>query len=177
MKAVLPSFIRSIWIRLLTGLLLCPYAASVTPSGQAMEDLLGVDYTLYARQPQTQAHQALNCITAVIYALRQQGWVCPNLNFQQGRAYWWHQAQPLQLGQTPFPSAGAMLLSRAHFLLLHTDSNANGRIDADDLVIHANYRPVQINRIGDWIAESKPLEIRYIPLDAQFHCPGTTANP
>lgn len=147
-------------------------AAEPFPAGQAMEALTGVPYKLFARQRETQKQSATNCITSVIYALRQAGYQCPDRNFQQATRYWRPRAVPLELGKSPIGTHGALLMTREHFLLLYADTNGNGVIDADDEVIHAYYRPVEISRIEDWRKISPRYTILYIPINNDFPCSG-----
>ena len=170
MKAAFRKFIRCIP---LASLAVSPtvFGETSMPSGQAMESLIGVPYKLYARQQETEASRALNCFTSVVYALRRSGYVCPDMSFRQGLAYWWPQAKALRFGETPLSGKGALLLSRTHFLLLHSDSNDNGRVDRADRVIHAYFRPVEISTLAAWMEERQGGEIRYLALDDSFACP------
>lgn len=170
MKAVFRRFIRFIPINLLL-VAVGASAATTMATGKAMEPLVGMSYKLYAKQRETQSYKALNCITSVIFALRREGFVCPNMDFNQGFAFWWPRASKLRIDQTPVSSAGVLLLTRSHFLLLYADQNDNGQIDVEDLVIHANFKPVEITSIGDWMRASPEREIRYVPIDESFVCP------
>jgi hypothetical protein len=140
-----------------------------------MEDLLGVPYHLYVRQSETESGQAANCLSAVIHALRRAGYNCPAHSFRRFRDYWDARNAMLQPGITPVAAHGMLLYTREHFLLLHTDSNANGVVDDDDLVIHAYYRPVAITSIRTWREHSPNQPIRYVPVDEHFACPGAEA--
>jgi hypothetical protein len=140
-----------------------------------MEDLLGVPYHLYVRQSETESGQAANCLSAVIHALRRAGYSCPAQSFRRFRDYWDARSAVLQPGITPVAGQGMLLYTREHFLLLHTDSDANGVVDDDDLVIHAYYRPVAITSIRAWREHSPNQPIRYMPVDEHFACPGAEA--
>lgn len=169
MKAAFRSFFRFISISALgiSGLL----AAEPTPGGLAMESLMGMPYRLFARQAETDTRQALNCFTSVMDALGRVGASCPKMNFKQGFAFWWPRGTRLRLGETPIIGKDMLLLTRSHFLLLHTDRNENGVVDKDDLVIHAYFRPVEITTIEAWLGQSPPEEIRFLPVDEAFACP------
>lgn len=170
MKAAFRRFIRCIPLASLP-VSLAVWGETAMPSGQAMEPLIGVPYKLYARQRETETLSALNCFTSVVYALRRSGYVCPDMSFRQGLAYWWPLAKALRPGQTPLLGKGALLLSRTHFLLVHSDSNDNGLVDREDRVIHAYFRPVEISTLGTWMEERQGGEIRYLALDDSFACP------
>jgi hypothetical protein len=169
MKVAFRSFSRFISISALgvSSLL----AAEPTPGGLAMESLIGMPYRLFARQGETDTRQALNCFTSVMDALSRLGVPCPKMNFKQGFAFWWPRGKELRLGETPIDGRDMLLLTRSHFLLLHTDRNENGVVDEDDLVIHAYFRPVEITTIKAWLQESRREEIRYLSVDDAFVCP------
>lgn len=176
MKVVYPNSIQFIVFSCLCLACNMPVLADAPlPTAVAMEPLIGMPYSLFASQRQTDSGQALNCFTSVIHALRRSGYACLNMNVNQGLAFWWPRAQPLRLGETRIAGDGMMLMTRSHFLLLHTDANANGLIDKEDLVIHAYYRPVQIDTIQSWMQEGVKEEIRYIPVDGAFPCPTASA--
>lgn len=170
MKAAFRRFIRCIPLASLP-VSLAVFGETPMPSGQAMEPLIGVPYKLYARQKETEVLGALNCFTSVVFALRRSGYACPDMSFRQGLAYWWPQAKALRPGKTPLSGKGALLLSRTHFLLVHTDSNDNGLVDREDRVIHAYFRPVEISTLAAWMEEWQGGEIRYLALDDSFVCP------
>lgn len=177
MKAVLPNCILCIF--LLSQSTACCAEANATlaspppfSSGLAMEDLLGVPYHLYVRQSETESRLAANCLSAVIHALRRAGYSCPAYSFRRFRDYWDARSAALQPGITPIAAQGMLLYTRDHFLLLHTDSNANGVVDDDDLVIHAYYQPVAITSIRSWRQHSPNQPVRYVPVDEHFACPG-----
>lgn len=182
MKAVLPSCILCIFLLSqstaccaedrTTHLPLSPFS-----SGLAMEDLLGVPYHLYVRQSETESGQAANCLSAVIHALRRAGYSCPAYSFRRFRDYWDAHSAVLQPGITPIAAQGMLLYTREHFLLLHTDINANGVVDNDDLVIHAYYQPVAITSIRAWREHSPNQRVRYVPVDEHFACPGAEPRP
>lgn len=149
--------------------------AAPTATGQSMQQLGGVPYQLYATQAQTSRHQALNCATAVIDALRHRHISCPDMTFHQAYTWWRPKAVPLQPGKTPFPPDGALLLTREHFLLLYEDTNRDGLIDGDDLIIHAYYRPVIVETLTSWRQNSLPYPVYYIPINQSFSCPDADA--
>lgn len=169
MKAAFRSFSRFILISALGISSLS--AAEPTPGGLAMESLIGVPYRLFARQGETDTGQALNCFTSVMDALSRRGLSCPRMNFRQGFAFWWPRGRELRFGETPIDGRDMLLLTRSHFLLLHTDRNENGMVDEDDLVIHAYFRPVEITTIRAWLQESPREKIRYLSVDDAFVCP------
>ncbi|MEY4563382.1 MAG: hypothetical protein RLZZ618_2659 [Pseudomonadota bacterium] len=147
-------------------------AAEALPTAQAMIPLLGLPYTLYARQPETEARRSANCLTAVVFALRRSGFSCPALSPDQAWSHWRASAQPLALGRTAIPTRGLLLFTRDHFLLLHSDRNSNSVVDADDDVIHAPYRPVEITQVGHWLKEPRPFpQVWVVPIDDSFACP------
>ena len=152
-------------------------AESATPSGQAMEALIGVPYALFARQRDTEAYRSLNCFTAAMYALRRAGYRCPAKNFKQGWAFWWPRAQPLRLGESTLGQRGALMLTRSHVLLLHADRNGDGRIDGGDTIIHAYFRPVAVETLADWLRAASPGEIRVLPLDEALDCSPPSPDP
>lgn len=171
MKRASPRFCRLITTSLL---ILLPAATCKAgeplPTGRAMEELRGVPYHLFARQRQTESLQAANCITAVIHALRRSGFQCRNGDFFRARRFWQTRARPLEPGKSPIGKLGALLFTHEHFLLLYADSNDNQVIDAEDTVIHAYYRPVEISRIAEWRKASPAYPIFYLPINADFPC-------
>lgn len=146
-------------------------AAEPTASGRAMQQLTGIPYQLYATQTQTERHQALNCVTSVIDALRRSGLPCPELTFHQARSWWLPRAKPLPPGKTPFPPGGALLITREHLALLNEDADGDGLIGNDDLIIHAYYQPVTVESFTHWRRNSPPYPLYYLPLDTAFTCP------
>lgn len=168
MNPVFPSFSRFISISLLS--IFSVQAGESYPVATTMRTLFAVPYRLYARSADTEQQLALNCFTAVLYALRREFPGCSILDIRQAQAYWWPRSRPLRLGESRIGPRGALLLSRAHFLLLEADSNGNGVIDGGDPVIHAYFRPLEINSIDDWLVESGRPPVRYLPLDENFPC-------
>ena len=169
MNPVLRNFSRFISISLL-GVAVAR-AGELYPVAATLQALRDVPYRLYARPVQTERAQALNCFTAVYYALQRIYPQCAGLDIRQARAYWWSRARPLRTGESLAGPGGALLLSRDHFLLLAADRDGNGVIDASDPVIHAYYRPLEINRLDEWQAEAGRPPVRYLPLDDGFPCP------
>jgi len=172
MRTAFPRFTRSITAASL--LLMAVFAAQAAPptaAGAAMSPLQGLPYRLYARQADTDARQAVNCLTAVVFALQGLGHACPSMTPYQALTYWRPRAQPLRLGQTLVDGAGLLLFTREHFLLFHADIDDNGTVDAQDEVIHAYYRPVAIERLGDWLRQSRTQQVWSIPIDGRFACP------
>lgn len=159
------------FILLLLGLLSTLAAAAPTASGQAMQQLSDIPYQLYASQSKTERREALNCASAVIAALRDSGLSCSGLTFHQARSWWLPKAALLQPGKTPFPPGGALLITREHLALLYEDTDGNGLIDGDDLIIHAYYQPVTVESLARWRRNSPPYPLYYLPLDATFSCP------
>lgn len=136
-----------------------------------MAPLLGVPYRLYALQAQTEARTAANCLTAVVFALRQSGLQCAALTPQQAWAFWRPLSKPLHLGKTRIPPRGLLLFTRDHFLLLHEDVDGNGVVGLDDRVIHAPYRPVEITQLRAWLHDRTPAgDVRAVPMGASFRC-------
>ena len=150
---------------------LATQAAPPTAAGAAMSPLQGLPYRLYARQSDTDARQAVNCLTAVVFALRRLGHACPSMTPYQALTYWRPRAQPLRLGQTPIEGEGVLIFTHEHFLLFYADRDDNGMVDAHDDVIHAYYRPVTIDRLGEWLRQSPTRQVWSIPIDGHFACP------
>lgn len=169
MNPALRNFSRFISISLLG--VAAARADELYPAAATLQVLRDLPYRLYASPAQTERAQELNCFTAVYYALQRMYPQCAGLDIRQARAYWWSRARPLRAGESPAGPGGALLLSRDHFLLLAEDSDGNGVIDGGDPVIHAYYRPLEINRLGEWQAEAAYPTVRYLPLDDGFPCP------
>lgn len=172
MKAAFRKFIRFTTVVSMMALGVDSLSASTAfPSGLAMEPLIGIPYKLFSYQRETDSSKAVNCITSVLFALRRLGYSCPSMNFNQAMAYWSPHAQSLRLGETPVTGKGVLLFTKEHFLLFYSDQNKNRIIDSDDRVIHAYFSPVQITTIKDWMKNSRPQEIQYIPINDEFSCP------
>ncbi len=172
MKAAFRRFIRfTTLVSMAVQGVSAAHAGTVFPSGLAMEPLIGIPYKLFTYQSETDSLKAANCLTSTLFALRRVGYSCPTMNFNQAMSYWRPRAQTLRLGETQVTENGALLFTKEHFLLLYSDQNENGVIDAEDQVIHAYFKPVQITTIKEWLKNIRPQEIRYIPLNKKFSCP------
>jgi len=142
-----------------------------TKVGQIATSLIDVAYHPFANKTDTESKHSASCISTVVFSLRRLGFNCAYKDFKVYQQYFKSQSSLLKVGYTKSNKKGLILFNNSHFAIYYKDENSDGRIDVDDLIIHARFHPVKITKIKEWLIHDPIRPIRVVDLTKNILCP------